>query len=457
MKRHWMLICLTVALALILAACGGEPQTTAPTEQQEQTSAEPQEEAGETAAEETQEEAGPVELTFFHPSYGPEMDAFWRGIVDSFNQTNDSNITVELSMIDEETYKTKLPIDLRSSDAPDIYFQWEGGQLAFTVRNGFGADLGPYYEQYGWEDFLNPGAVSVSSLDGAKYLACYNMTAFTFFYNKAVFEQYKIAVPETWDDLLAAAQTLKDNGVAPFGLGNSQKWPAQFPWTNLLIHKYGIEVWEQLANNQIPWTDERVVDAFAMMQDLVNQGFYLQGVNAMDYSDVVIPIINGEAAMLMYMGSFAARRFAGDDGQLLGDFGVFTWPVMNSDVGSIPQVFCESSVMINANSEYKDQAAQFVNYILSTENQTAFMEIGGGIAANQNADYSLLSPLVQDQLAIIRNGPPVSFMPVDHQLDPSISSEYLDALQGVLSGITTPQQAAEMVDAASVEFWSEIE
>lgn len=37
-----------------------------------------------------------------------------------------------------------------------------------------------------------------------------------FFYNKTIFEEYGLSAPQTWDELMAVAATLKENGVAPF-------------------------------------------------------------------------------------------------------------------------------------------------------------------------------------------------------------------------------------------------
>lgn len=385
------------------------------------------------------------------PSYGPNIDKYWASVVDAFNQSNGSGITVKISTIDEETYKTKLPIDLRSSEPPDVFFQWEGGEMAFTVKNNYAANLDPYYQQYGWNDKINKGALSVSSLNGTKYLVCYNMTVYTFFYNKKVFEKNNISIPNTWEELMKAADTLKAAGVSPFVMGNKSKWEAQFPWTNLLIHKYGIDVWNQLAENKIPWTDERVVDAFTQLKKLVDDGYFYQGVNAIDYTDSAIPLMKGDAAIMMYMGSFMPKNFETPE-----DIGVFTWPAMDSTVGEIPQVFCESSFMIHANSAHPDAAAKFLDFVISAENQTKFMQAKGGIATNKEADYSILSPLVQEQLKIAEKVSTVSFMPVDHQFDPSISSEFLDALQTVLGGGMTPQEAAEAVEKAAVEFRGEV-
>jgi ABC-type glycerol-3-phosphate transport system substrate-binding protein len=44
------------------------------------------------------------------------------------------------------------------------------------------------------------------------------------YYNVDLFNELGIAIPETWEELLAAAQTLKDNGYDAFANASGDPW-----------------------------------------------------------------------------------------------------------------------------------------------------------------------------------------------------------------------------------------
>jgi raffinose/stachyose/melibiose transport system substrate-binding protein len=51
------------------------------------------------------------------------------------------------------------------------------------------------------------------------------------YYNKDIFTEYNLAVPQTWNELIAAAQKIKDGGkYIPVALGGKDVWPV-FPYT----------------------------------------------------------------------------------------------------------------------------------------------------------------------------------------------------------------------------------
>ena len=65
---------------------------------------------------------------------------------------------------------------------------------------------------------------------------------------------------------MANAAKAKAAGIAPFMLSNQKKWPAQFMWSAMMVNKYGLDAYQGLIDNKIPWTDPRAVDITAMMK-----------------------------------------------------------------------------------------------------------------------------------------------------------------------------------------------
>ena len=73
---------------------------------------------------------------------------------------------------------------------------------------------------------------------------------------------------------MANAAKAKAAGIAPFMLSNQKKWPAQFMWSAMMVNKYGLDAYQGLIDNKIPWTDPRAVDITAMMKKLADDGMF---------------------------------------------------------------------------------------------------------------------------------------------------------------------------------------
>ncbi len=449
-RTSFLAMTLLVTASMLLAACGGTP-TPAPAAPPAAT--QPPAPTQAPAATKAPAQAPAVELVYFHPAYGPDFDGWHQKVIDAFNEKNKGQIHVTLTNVDEETYKTKLLIDVRSSTPPDIFFNWEGAKAKMMIDAGFAEPLDKYYQQYGWDKTLTPSAVNLATFGGKKYFVGYGMAAMVYFYRPDIFEKYNIAVPKTWDELMAVAETLKKNKVAPDILPNLNKWPAQFDWENWLVSKYGPEVLQDLFDNKIPWTDPRSVEAFAALKDLAGNGYFYPGVNSLDLTPSVIPMGKGEVAMT-FGGSWMVKRFLDDKTkQPLFPVDFFVFPPMG-DRKPVLQAFPDLTLMIHAKSPHKDEAAKFVDFFLSKETQASFTELNFEFPANVNVDVTAVKavpPLGAKIYKAMVEAGQYTFMPVDHAIDPAISNEYLDALQAVLAGGMTPQQAAAATEAEAVK------
>ena len=91
---------------------------------------------------------------------------------------------------------------------------------------------------------------------GKVYALPNTLTAEVVFYNKAIFKKYGLAVPKTWNDLMAIVKTLKANGVLPFALGNNDPWPGTVPYMAIFDRLNGKDLYEKAClQNKSLWTD----------------------------------------------------------------------------------------------------------------------------------------------------------------------------------------------------------
>ena len=134
---------------------------------------------------------------------------------------------VELIQESDDSVKGKTKTLVASNSLPDVYFSWTGSWGGNFVRGNRAVDLtkviGPDTE---WGKTLVPAAVQAFQYNGKYYGIPLYLDAKFMGYNKAIFAKAGVAVPKSFEELLAACDTLRKSGVTPISLGNKEAWPA---------------------------------------------------------------------------------------------------------------------------------------------------------------------------------------------------------------------------------------
>ena len=389
--------------------------------------------------------AAPAEIQYFYRAAWPTSEIYANWLIDEWNKKNGDRIHVTGASVDGETYKTKQTIEISSSDPPDVFYSWEGGRAGEIVKGGFAADLTDYYKKYGWDKSLNTASVSLAKFDGKPYFVPTELGASVVWYRKDLHDKLGLTVPTTWDEMMANAAKAKAAGIAPFMLSNQKKWPAQFMWSAMMVNKYGLDAYQGLIDNKIPWTDPRAVDITAMMKKLADDGMFIENFNSIDFAPAQVPWAQGKA-LYWYKGSFILGSFRGDKAQCCAEpIDWFPFPTM-SDKKPVMSIYDEDTVMIHAASKNKDAAAEFVNWMVSPEASAKKLEIDKPYASNASTDLSHLSPMEQRLGKAMSDAGSYTFMHVDHGTPPAISDRFLDGLQGVLAGAVSPEEAMEATE-----------
>ena len=393
--------------------------------------------------------AGPVELRYFYRAPWPSSETYANWLIDEWNKKNGDRIHVTGASVDGETYKTKQTIELASSSPPDVFYSWEGGRALEVIKNGFAADLTPYYQKYGWDKFLVPASVSLATFGDKKYFVPTEIGASVVWYRKDLYEKLGLKVPTTWDELMANAEAGKKAGLWPFLLANQKKWPSQFMWSAILVNKFGLDTYQGLVNNTIPWTDSRAVETTKIMADLAKADMFEPSFNSIDVGPAMVPWSQGKA-LHWYQGSFNLGRFRGDQAKCcVVPMDFFPMPSIDGKK-PVMSVYDEDTIMIHAKSPHKDEAAEFVDWMISKQAMTEKLAIDKPYPSSTEGDLSSLSEMEQRLGKQMAGAGQFTFMHVDHATPPAISDRFLDSLQGVLAGAITPEDAMQQTEDEAV-------
>ena len=160
---------------------------------------------------------------------------------------------------------------------PDIIFNY-ASEAASYVKGGYLADLSQYIydEEIGIEGFegslvdgVMNGEVKAFEDGGIHYLPAYT-TGPILFYNKTLFDELKIAVPTTWEEMEAAAKIIKEQkGIAALGCDSLTDLVQMF-----IMETPGAG-YIDVANKAVLFDTPEVRAKIQWLVDMVKNGYFL--------------------------------------------------------------------------------------------------------------------------------------------------------------------------------------
>lgn len=250
------------------------------------------------------------------------------------------NITVEQVHQQNDNYKQQLVVAMSANQAPDMYIHWGGGPMAEYYKSGFVNDITELFNTYDHPDFID-AAVAQASYDG-KVLAIPfgGLSGCDIFYNKTIFAEVGIEVPETIDELEAACDKLIEAGYVPFSLANGSKWTGSMYFMYLVARHSGNAEFDAAYDGTGSFTSEAFIWAGQKIQDWVNKGYFNEGFNSMvtDNGEDRALLYNNTCAMMLH-GSWQIRSVMTDSKEWYdANFGTFRFPKdSEAEAKGVPQ------------------------------------------------------------------------------------------------------------------------
>lgn len=394
-----------------------------------------------------------VTIDWWHISTEESQAAYWQSLADAYTEAN-PNVNIEITILENAAFKQRLVTVMQANDPPDLFQSWGGAVLWNFADNGLVRNIAPELEGEWQDSFTTQAALNLYGQNGEFYGAPYSWGAVGMFYNKALFEQAGLdpeAPPQTWDELLAAVQTLKDAGITPFALGEGEKWPGHFWWVYLALRLGGEEAFLNAYNRTGSFADEPFVQAGEYLQQLIDLEAFSPGFLAMTHPESQGAFGNSEAAMLL-MGQWTpdAQAQYSEDGEGVGDenLGFFNFPSIEGGAGNADDVLGGGDgFVIGANAP--DETVDFLRFITDAENQRAATFVVPVVAGTE--DIFEDNPVMQSILEA-RNNAPYFQLYYDQFLPPAVGSAVVDAVETIFAGTATAEEAAQAIeDSAALE------
>jgi len=340
-----------------LAACGNAGSSTTsdkPAEESEGTTA-----AKETETKESESSGEQVKISF--ALWDEVQKPVFDDIIAKF-ETENPDIDVEVQLTPWDQYWTKLDAAMGANQAADVF--WMNTFLPKYVDAGVLEPLDSYIEKDNVDMSAYMETVAAAlKYDDVQYCMPKGMDTVQVFYNKAIFEKYGVAEPQTgwtWEDMVAIAEQLK----AKIDEASSDEYPilmeldAQPSFLNFIPQEGGYMLSEDRKTTGIGLPGS--IKSYQDVVDLIDNKL-MPGSEVLSDTKGTDLFLSQKGAML-FMGSWKVPVL--DEVSFAADIGTIAMP--NKGESNV-SVLGGLGFAMNANSEEKEAAWKLVQYLAGEE------------------------------------------------------------------------------------------
>ncbi len=351
-------------------------------------------------------------------------------LLDGFNASQDQ-FTASHVYVPFSDYEKQLTLGVASGELPDIVIMDGCGMASFISMDLFG-DISD--AEINWEEYL-AGPMESTMMDGKHYGIPFATNCTALYYNKDMFDAANLEYPDedtTWEEFREMAKALTKDGVYGFGNAGTNTDEGTFQCLQWLYTAGGsyMEI-------------EPGVDAYTLMQEMINEGSWAKDVVNWTQSDVNNNFKAGNLAM-QQNGPWQIPSIEADAPDL--NYGVTVLPKRDANAGQATSILGGE----NMGAVKKDDmsgAKAFLEYYDQTEVMVEAMKTYGSFPPKTEAaqdpywtDDPIQAAFIKQLETSIPRGPSPAW--------PTYSSAIQTGFQEVMTSTKTPEQAAKDTQAA---------
>lgn len=423
-KKRMAAACLAAVMASALALTGcGQSAGSAGGDAPAQT-------GGESSGESAGAGGAKTEVVIWDYFETDAQKAMMQSLLDGFNASQDT-YTASHVYVPFSDYEKQLTLGVASGELPDIVIMDGCGMASFISMDLFG-DISDV--EINWDEYI-PGPLESTMMDGKHYGIPFATNCTALYYNKDMFDAAGIDYPDentTWDEFREMAKALTKDGV--YGFGNAG--------TNTDEGTFQCLQWLYTAGGS--YTDiEPGVDAYKLMQEMIEEGSWAKDVVNWTQSDVNNNFKAGNLAM-QQNGPWQIPSIEADAPDL--NYGVTVLPKRDEGSGQATSILGGENMGVVKKDDMSGAKA-FLQYYDQTDVMVAAMKQYGSFPPKTEAaqdsywtDDPIQAAFIQQLETSIPRGPSPAW--------PTYSSAIQTGFQEIMTSAKTPEQAAKDTQAA---------
>lgn len=279
---------------------------------------------------------------------------------------------------------------------PDTFQTLGGAELKQYVDGGVLQPLDDLYAELGYADVIPGPLLKAVTVEGHPYVVPLNMHIQNIlYYNLPLFEELGITPPTTFDELIAACETIEaaKPDMVCLGLGSSEKWGDAFVFDSIYLEEAGPENYVKLYKGEIDVATDAAyrsaLEKFARLNDHIN----------VDHSvltwDQAVGLVGSEQAAMTLMGTWAIGAFTKGSGWEPGvDFGAVTFPQVPERI----LLFHPDTYGITVGAPHPSATMDWLKVVASPELQIPTDVTQGGLFARTDIDPTEFPDPIRQEL-----------------------------------------------------------
>lgn len=279
------------------------------------------------------------------------------------------NVEIEYQIKTSDQYYNLLQTAMQAGEAPDLF--WTNGtattNLQTYAKQGLLMDL---TDKVDFSMYDGTQAMDICTIDGKVWATpTGEVGGRACFYNKDIFDELGISVPETFKEFEDSLPVIAEAGYIPIAFSGSDPWASLFQFEPLLAAMHLDWLNEYQEKGDVSVNDKRVAEVYDKMLQWADKGYYGTGYTGVDESGALLAFSKGEAAMCIE-GTWNLQTIQENNPDL--NFGAFQIPCEDGTKPFVGTNSCGFSV--SANTENEAAAIAFANYFASLDGQKIWLD-----------------------------------------------------------------------------------
>lgn len=414
-----ILILMIAILSIVLVACGNNESADTQT---------------------TNEGEDVTVIKFFHRWPNEPRNTFYNNLVADFEAEN-PGVKVQVDRVLNDSYKEKIRVLVSGEDVPDVFSSWSDSFAENIVSSGKVKDISYFFEEdKELSESIMKSQLKAFTFDDKVYGLPLTIDGKAFFYNKEIFNEKGIEIPETFEELVEILGKLKNAGYDnPLIEGLSDPWTISHYMGTInqrlmdpavLSKDYNIETAEFTNPDYI-----KALEHFKTLTDYMGEI-----ATAIDHETARNMFANGEVP-IMYLQLAEIHMI--ENAEKI-DFGFFNFPQFKDGKGN-PNALTGAPEGFMLSKNAPKEAEDFLKFIVSKEKAFEFTKECGQLNAIRGAVTSEnASERYMGAYDVILNADETAPW-FDNAVDISIADVFMRGGQSMAIGEITPEEIMERV------------
>jgi raffinose/stachyose/melibiose transport system substrate-binding protein len=317
-----------------------------------------------------------VEIDFFHRWPNEPRKSYYAKKIAEFEALH-KNVKINVDQVLNDAYKEKIRVLISSDSLPDIFTSWSDSFAENLVSSGRIMPLNDIYAgDKAWSDKIMASQIGSFTFDDKVYGVPFTIDGKAFFYNKKIFAENNLKVPATFEEFVAALETLKKAGYETALVeGLTDAWAVSHYIGSIFQRVMDPAVTAKDYNVKTgEFTDPGYVKGLEAFKTLTT--YMGETSTAIDHETARNMFGNGEVPVIYLQ--FAEIKLIEDIGG--AEFGYFNFPAFADGKGDQKALTgAPEGFMLSKNAP--PEAVEFLKFLTSVENATEFTKTDGQLNA----------------------------------------------------------------------------